>query len=278
MNNPQELADKQLEAAIWYIKHKVLLRRIIIGAIIAVDAILILYSVFGVGKDLFFFGDRRQQEAELLRSTIPVIAARGSSRPVDLQLGGVNLLRTGEVTDVVASVQNPNQQWYARFEYVIGLGEETERVSDGFVLPAQERTFIHPLRQSRGTVVFNIENISWRRINHREISDFQAWEAERLNFEVTDAEFVPSAVQGTVSRASFKIKNKSAYNYFEPKFLAMLYRGSRLVAVQSTVVEQFRTGQVREVELSWFDHIGAVSNIEVTPVIDIMDTSVYMPQ
>lgn len=271
--------DKELEAAIWYVKHKVLLRRLVIGAIITIDVILVLYSVFGIGKDIFYFSSRRQQEAELLSSTIAATGGE-SARPADLQLGGVSLLRAGEVTDVIARVQNSNQQWYARFEYVIGLGEEVERATDGFLLPGEEQTFIHSLRQGDGTVVFNIENISWHRINRREIPDFQVWRAERLNFEVTESEFLPSVIQGqgTVGRARFVIKNKSAYSYFEPKFVVMLYRGSRLVAVQNTIVEQFHTGETRAVELSWFDQIGAVSNIEVIPVIDILDNSVYMPQ
>lgn len=278
MNEDRNLANAQLEAAIWYVKHKLILRRIVIGLIVAVDAALMLYAGFGVGRDLFHFGTRREQEFELLKTAVPVSTAAQTSGPADLQLRGVELLRIGEVTDIIARVQNPNLQWYVRFQYTMGLGDETETFDDGFLLPGQEGTLLRSLRGASGTVVFNVESVSWRRVNRHEIPDFEVWRAERINFEVSKAQFSPAAVEGkgSVSRAQFIIKNKSAYSYVAPRFLILLYRGSRLAAIQSTVIDRFRTGEEREVAVSWFDRVGAVSNIEVVPVIDIMDEGVYM--
>lgn len=280
MPDEQSLQEKELQAAMWYVTHKSILRRVIIGLIIAVDAALLLYSLFGVGKDVFSIPDRRKQEFELLRAALPQGMGSASAGPQDLQLGGVELLQAGEVTDVLARVKNPNPQWYVRFEYVIGLGDAVERSTDGFLLPGEERPIVRTLRGATGTVVFNIENVSWRRINTHDIPDFETFRKEHLDFEVKDPEFLPSVVEGkgTVSRARFTLINKTAYSYFAPKFLVLLYRGSKLVGIQSAVADRFKTGETRPVEVSWFDRIGAVSNIEVVPEIDILDQNSYMQQ
>lgn len=277
MANEGNIAETQLEAAVWYVKHRTLLRVIVLVLIVGVDAVLVLYSVFGVGRDLLSFGKRKEQEFELLRSAVP-LAAASQAKTLDLQLRGVELLRIGEVTDVVARVQNPNADWYVRFSYVIGLGETTERFDDGFLFPGEEGIFVKSLRGATGTVVFNIENVTWRRINSRDIPDFAAWRDERLNFEVRNPKFTPAVLdgKGEVSRATFTLINHTGYGYKSAKFLVLLYRGSRLLAVQQTHLDLFGAGEQRDVTLSWFDRVGAVSNIEVVPAIDIMDQEVYL--
>ena len=279
MANGDELSEQQLEAAIWYVKHKARLRKILLGSILVLDVIVVGYALFGMGRDLVSSPTRRAQEFELLRAHLPQSLSQSVSRPVDLQLGGVEFLQSGQVTDVLARVRNPNPQWYVRFSYTLGIGDRTERATDGFLLPGEERPLFRSFRGAGGgTVVFNLEDMQWRRINPREIPDFAAFKNEHLNFEAKGVQFFPSVVegQGRVSRAAFTLVNKTAYNYAEPKFLVLLYRGSRLIGIQSAVLERFTSGQERNVEVSWIDGVGAVTNVEVLPEIDIMNPEVYM--
>lgn len=279
MPDDEQLSQQQLEAAIWYVKHKARLRKILLGSILVLDVIVVGYALFGAGRDLVSSPTRRAQDFELLRVNLPQSLSQSVSRPVDLQLGGVEFLQSGGVTDVLARVRNPNPEWYVRFSYTLGIGDRVERATDGFLLPGEERPVFRSFRGvGGGTVVFNLEDIEWRRINPREILDFAVFKNEHLNFEVKEVQFIPSVVegQGRVSRASFNLVNKTAYNYAEPKFLVLLYRGSRLIGIQSTVLERFTSGQERKVEVSWIDGIGAVTNVEVLPEIDIMNPDVYM--
>lgn len=275
----QDFTERHIEGVIWYVAHKQLLKRLVIGAVVVVDVALVLFALFGAGRDFALLPSRRQQDLELLKTTIPWSTIRAASLPAELELGGVELLRVGGVVDVVARVRNSNPRWYARFDYTIGLGDNVEKNIGGFLLPGEERTLFRSIRGGGGTVVFNIENVTWRRINPREISNFESWRAERMNFETKDAQFIPAVISEnnkTVSRAKFTITNKSAYSYVEPGFLVLLYRGSRLLAIQKTVLENFESGQTRQVEVSWFDQVGAISNIEIVPDIDIMDEGVYL--
>ncbi len=279
MPDSLDLSEKQIEAAIWYVKHKAVLRKTALGIILALDGALLLYSGFGVGREFLFSGARKQQELELLTSNISSGTLRAGNRPVDLRLGGVELLRSGVVTDVVARVQNPNPQWYAKFSYTIGIGDQTLRREDGFLLPLEERPFVHTIRQAgSGTMVFNIENVSWRRIDPKTIPDVSAWRKERLNFEVKNQKFTPAVVEGkgSISRATFSLFNNTAFGYASANFIVLLFQGSQLQGVQGLTVDQFHSGETRDLELSWVDRVGAISNIEVVPAIDIMDKGVYI--
>ncbi|MBI2552227.1 hypothetical protein HYW17_02955 [Candidatus Uhrbacteria bacterium] len=279
MPSDSELSEKQLGTAIWYVKHRAVLRKAALGIILALDGALIVYSGWGVGQELLFSNKRKLQDLELLKTAIPGEAARLANRPVDLQLGGIELLRSGEVTDVLARVQNPNPEWSAEFSYTIGIGDELQRVENGFLLPQEERPFIRTLRSAgAGTLVFNIENLSWRRINPKEIPDVAKWRQERLDFEVQDPKFIPAVVEGkgSVGRATFSLINKTAFGYVAADFLVLLFQGSRLQGAQGVTVDEFRSGQTRKLELTWIDRLGAISNIEVVPIIDLMNPEVYL--
>lgn len=275
MAEDQKLTEGQLKAAIWYVKHRAILRKIGLGVFIALDAALIGTALFLIVRDIVALPLRRATETELSSGN----SVSPSSPPLDLQLGGVEFLQSGAVTDVVARVRNPNAQWSVRFAYTLGLGGQSIRQENGFLLPGEERPFFHAFRASAGGApVFNLENLEWRRVSPNPILDFSEFRTSHLNFELKDTQFLPSVLEGrgTVGRATFTLINKTAYSYAEPKFIVLLYRASRLVGIQSIVLQNFTAGQVRKAEVSWIDGIGAVSKIEVVPEIDVLAAEVYM--
>jgi len=275
MDTNNQLSDKELEAGIWYVVHRRLLRRIGIIAFIVFDCLLVAFVLWRVGRDLWALPDRPRQAQELVNSGV----RQENERPQDLVLGGVESLQRGEVVDVITHVRNPNANWYVHFSYTIGIGDKVTEVSDGFLLPGEERIFHSTVRGGRGSLVFTIGAPSWKRIDLHEIPDLAAWQSTRLNFQVKNATFLPSVVEttkGTIARATVILKNNTAYSYVEPKFLVLLYRSGRLAGIAEVVIENFKTGETRTSEVSWFDSIGAVSNVEVVPVIDILDPTVYL--
>lgn len=276
--NERDITGRQIEAAIWYIKHKALLRRVAFIVIGAIDALLIVFVLFGYGRDILLLPERRAQELDLLKTTIASHGPALVSAVQQLELGGVELIRTGDVTDVIARVRNPNPDWRARFSYSIGMGDKTITISNGFLLPLEERPFFHSVRGGSGEAIFTIERLRWHRIDTHEIVDFVSWQKERLQFEINDVRFIPSLIEGKgiVSRAQFTVVNTTGYGYYAPTFLVVLYQGSRVVGIQSVVLNELKSGQVRPVEVSWFDRVSAVSKVEVLPVIDILDPGVYL--
>lgn len=275
MDGDHEITERQIETAIWYVKHKALLRQGGLVLALAVDVILGSYVLWNIGRD-FIAGPSRTNQEIALSDTLPI---SGGKHPLDLELGGVEIVNDGAVMDLVARVHNPNLRWLARFEYVIGIGEKIETQA-GFLLPGESRPFIYTLRgASSGLPIFRIGNLSWKQLRAQDIPDATAWISERMNFKVLKTEFTPAIIQGggqSLSRAKVTIANKSGYGFIEPKFIILLYRGENLVGVQSAVLERFAPATERELEVSWVDHLGAVSNIEVVPEVDLFDGTVYL--
>lgn len=267
----ENLTDKDLQAAIWYVKHKVLLRRIGVAVVFALATVAWAYTLFGIARDFLGFGQRRTLEQQLTQTPVGEL-----QKPADLELGSVEILSAGEFTDLVVRVRNPNAQWSAQFSYTIGLGDEARDEPNGFLLPNEDRPFVGTFKaRSSGQPIFNIGKVSWRRIDAHTIPDFEAYKTERLNFAYENVEFAPAALE-KVSRAKFTLVNKTAYSYHEPRFIVLLYRGRKLVGAQRTIVDKLVSGERRTVEVSWFDRIGAVSNIEVVPEIDILNPAEYL--
>ena len=237
MAGDKNLSETQLEAAIWYVRHKLLLMRLGLGALMALAAVFWAYTLFGIGRDFLGFGQRRTVEQQLTATLADEV-----QKPADLELGGVEILSAGEFTDLVVRVRNPNTQWYAQFQYTIGVGEEIRDEPTGFLLPGEERPFVGTFRaRASGQPIFNIGKVSWRRIDPHNITDFEAYKNERLNFAYENQEFVPAVVEGagTVSRARFTLINKTAYSYHEPRFIVLLHRGSKLVGAQRILFADF---------------------------------------
>lgn len=277
MEDPQ-LGERQLTAALWFVNHKHVLRRILIIALGVIIAAFWGYVIFAVARDIFQIPARRAIEQELLRSGTSLAGYVKAAAPQEIGLAGVETLLSGEISDVIVRLQNPNLVWHARFRYTIGVGAGQAVARDGFLLPGEKRIFFNSFRGARGTPDFRIENVSWFRMDSHQTSDAEAFKEEHLGFEVQNAAFVPAQAgeRGATDRASFTITNKTAYGFFEPKFLVFLYRGERLVGVQNTILDQFKSGETRNIEVSWFERIGAVSRVEVIPEIDIFDPEVYM--
>ena len=213
MSSDPEIAERQIEAAIWYVKHKARLRKIFLGTMLAFDILVGGYVLLRVGQDLVSLPIRRAQDAELLQNNFPQRVSDSTAHPMDLQLGGVEFLQSGQVKDVFARVHNPNLQWSVHFSYTLGMGEQVAQAVDGFLLPGEERPLFHSFRGSGGgATVFTIDKVQWRRINAHEIPDFAQFRQEHLNFETKEVQFLPAVVegQGRVSRATFSITNKTA--------------------------------------------------------------------
>ncbi len=280
MEQGDELREQGLTAALWFVNHRIVLRKILIIALAAVCAGFWGYAIFGIARDIFQISSRRASEQELLNSGAALSGHAKASAPEQIALEGVETLSSGEVTDVIVRLRNTNANWHAKFRYTLAMGAEHSVHGDGFLLPGEERIFFNSFRGGGISAPdFRIGNVSWSRIDSRTAPDLAAFTAEHLNFDVQNPVFVPAQMTAGkigADRATFTITNKTAYGFYQPKFLVLLYRGERVVGVQSTVLDNFKSGETRNVEVSWFDRVGAVSRVEAAPEIDIFDAEAYL--
>jgi hypothetical protein len=96
---------------------------------------------------------------------------------------------------------------------------------------------------------------------------------------VSDARFRPPAPDDPlkVSRATFNVKNDTAFGYWRVSFFVILWSGSSIVGANSVTISDLRPGETREVAVSWFNEIHGVTRVEVVPEVNIFDDRVYIP-
>ena len=184
--------------------------------------------------------------------------------------------------DFASSLRNPNTDWYATFDYFFSVQGEDSEKQKGFILPGEEKPLVFSAYVSEerpARVEVFLKNIVWRRVDAHQIADYQKWQDERLHFSFEDIRFSTDVMIGTktIGQLAFRVKNETAFNYWEPEFLLLLIRGNTLAGISSTTLREFMAGEEREVQVNWFGTLPAVSKIEIIPSLFLFDPTVYMP-
>ena len=269
----------------WWISHRERLKRIGLGVWIALDLFLVAFALW-VFVDTFLI--RYESERGLLRSmlvenpnTLYTNSQALSARPLTID-GAPTILASGDgAYDFVGFVTNPNKDWRAEVAYQFTYGaEESTEPEMALVYPNETRPILALGVESArpANAKLRVLSLRWHRIDPHAIPDFSAWKAERLNLVVADAEF--SGISGggeTLGRSTFSVTNRSAFGYWSVPLAVLLKRGSAIVGVSTTSLEQLEAGETRRVNLTWFESIPGVGEIEVVPLQNLFDASNDLP-
>jgi len=278
-----DLSEKQLKLATWYVGHKVLLKRILIGFLIVFSVVFLGYGLYGIINYYFIEGPKFIETTKELSSPIDYSAARARLQPQGLGAGAVSVLSSGkEKYDLVIKISNPNSNWLVNFDYNFVIDGQPLPAQKGFILPGEEKFLLALSVESKvkpRQASLEISSFNWQRVDAREISDYVAWRDERLNFAMEEVKFLPAVIRDkiAVSRVSFKAKNLTVYSFWNVGFYIFLYRGSSLAGVNYVTLGEFVSGQTRPVEVSWFEPLPSVTQVKVIPEVNIFDKNVYMP-
>lgn len=282
-SNFENFSEQQLKAANWYVSHKILLKKILIGFLIVFCAGFLGYGVYGLINYYFIEGPEFTRMTREWVGQSDLEAIRAKFRPENLEAGGVTIISAGkEKYDLVAGLYNPNPSWRAEFDYTFVIDGQELSPQSGFILPGEEKFLLNLNAESKAKprrAELEISNLMWQRVDAHEIPDYATWRDLRLNFVFEDVKFSPAVVRDsiTVSRASFNVKNSTAFSFWDVGFHILLYRGNSLAGANFIRLEEFVSGQTRPVEVSWFEPLSSVTQVKVFPEVDIFDRSVYMP-
>jgi len=278
-----DFSEGQLKFASWYVSHKLLLKKIFIGFLIGLNVIFWGYGLYGLVIHYFIEGPRLDQALRELGRSPDLAAIRALIEPQSLEIGTVSILSGGKGKyDLSAKVSNQNPAWRTEFDYNFVADGKALPVRHGFILPNEEKLLINLGAESTARIrsaSIEISNLRWSRVDAHEISDYEAWSSERLNFVFENVKFSPAVITDgiTVSRVTFNARNLTAYSFWDVGFYIFLYRGSSLVTINYITLEEFISGQTRQVEVSWFESLPTVTQVKVVPEVNIFDPKVYMP-
>jgi hypothetical protein len=279
----EQLTESKLSYGYWWVTHKVKVRMWTSIALAIFDFIFIGYAVFGFAD--WYFGSgavERNSLTTLTTSLTDFNYFNQKAAPQQLAVDNPIVLMAGEGTyDLAANATNPNTQWLAEFDY--GFGGTSGPMQHGYLLPG-ETSWLTQLGVKSASQPdagqFAMQNLVWHRINaHVAPPDYATWSAARLKFDISAAAFVPPAPTDpiAVSRAQVTVTNDTGFGYYAVPFFVTLLSGSTVVGINEVTISDFRPGDQRQVEASWYADLPNVTSVEAIPKVNILDDSVYIP-
>ena len=285
--DPEGLSVGKLETGLWFLKNRK-------KFLYALYAILITISVISWSIFFYSFGHYiligMVEDSKMLdgltrfNNAIPIILQRQKAQPILVQVPTI-LNSNGAKTDFVTKIINPNLTHWAEFKYVY-------RDSDGniiaehenFVLPNGSKHLLslgHEGFGSGADINFEFSDISWGRVTAHDYPDWETYLAEHLNIEISDEKFIPAAStilteSLSLNEVSFTAKNLSAYNYYDVNFIILLSDNTRIISANQYFLENFLSGESRDIILTWPGRLGRVRQIDIIPEVNITDEQVYI--
>ncbi len=280
-----EFTSSELRWGEWYVRHKILLHKILVRTLLVWCIATVGYSLgyFVYYYSYGYFQDEKmasQQITELsnLKNTNILFQAR------DLQFGNIEVYNSvsKDLFDFSARVVNPNERIAAIVTYkFVFSGGETE-LAQTILLPGSKRPIAYFGFESNSYPAnprIVIEDVTWKRISTHLIEDPTKFIADRTNFLVENFQYTRSSRSEGIPNniLEFDIFNNTAYNYWEPAFYIELIRGNRTVGIIYYLATEFRAREKRHVDLRSYIENFEVSNIKVWPTVNVFDDNEYLP-
>jgi hypothetical protein len=279
--NNFDMSEKQLKFAYWFVTHKILLKRIFFVVSFTISSLLLLYGIYGFVDYFLISGPKERKLISQLPKTLINQEVIYRQRAQSLEILNTYLLPSAGKYDIVAKIRNPNDKWYAEFDYNFLVDGKEVGARKSFILPKEEK-FVFELAfeapQGAKTVSLSINNIQWRKINPHQIPDYSEWAKVHLNFPVFDISFdgAVKTDQKIFSEANFKVTNSTAFDFWQVNFKVILYRGPVIAGVNFVTVDRFYVGERRGLVARWYEPIFGVTRVEVYPEVNVFDKKNYI--
>jgi hypothetical protein len=280
----ENITEKQLKLGYWFVTHKLKLRKWLVISLIVPSVALWLFAIGMVVKlYLVDYNHFRQMEREMPLDLVNPYALE-AAQPKALSVKPVQTFEgTRGATDAVVEVTNPNKNFWATWSGRFVATGATTTAKTEFILPGETKQVMDLGIESPApsNVRYDLRDVAWHKIDRHLIPDYDEYRDNRLRFEIKDVAWSSAASADgseTITRVTFTVTNRSAYSFWSVRFLADLYRGTALAAVNSVELAEFETGQTRTVEMVWVQDLKAISKVEITPEVNILDENVRMPQ
>jgi len=286
--DPEGLTINKLKFGFWFVKNKRYFRLFFIIFLITVSAVSWTYSIYGFTYYLL----KGMEEDNKIITNLAQINIFNSDfinrlKPVNLQILPVKVLDlyNGKY-DLAVKVNNLNPKHWAEIEYSFLTSAEEVGRGNNFILPAESKYFLSLSQALKsgdtGNVKFNIINLSWHRLDAREMPDWYKCRDDHLNGMTIDNEkFIPATDDNLFNKAKinyfeFDFANNTPYNYWDIDFNIILYRQGDIVGVNRYKLEEVMSEQKKTVNIGWLGSFGLVNSTEVIPEVNIMKDDIYI--
>lgn len=284
--DPEGLTLEKMEVGLWLVKHRQHMINILRG-------FLILICVLTWGRFLYTFGHYVVAGMRADQKNIAVIVNTdiighdyfSVRSPREISSGSVELIKSADDKyDLAVEISNENKEHWANFDYYFKIGDREFGHNQGFILPGEKKYILNLNKDSAdlgGGVLMKISRIDWTRVDPHKYYDWDNYRNDHLNISVSGVKFTPA--QATVlteklhlNDLSFTVTNKTPFNYWQVNFNILLFGHNRILGVNNHTLNNFMSGETRDVSVTWPGVVGSVDNIVITPDIDITRDDIYI--
>lgn len=274
------LGGKDFKWGVWYVKHRLLLYKILVGLLGALAGVLIIWGLVGWGAYLITGWQRdRVMEWQLTQFTNYTVYHPLLSAP-PLEVGATTIWEGGvNKYDLVTTVTNPSDRFVATLKYYYLVNGTSTPVSLVSILPGQTMPVVsYGVVDYPGSAELVFSELAWKRVP-KKVTNVASWQEERLQFLINNFSFVPAQTDSSANAHAvrFDLTNNSAYGYVEAEFNVGLTQGGILVGMKPLSMSNFKTQETRAVDMRLYAGSTVVDGVVLYPVINVYDQSVYLP-
>ncbi len=278
-----EFTNKRLKFSEWYVRNKILLRKIFIGVLLGWSIITISIGLFVWGKYLLFdYTKDEQQVAEMSQNLVSQIEINRQA-PEELNVGNQWIFNSSKNKyDLAVEITNPNSRWIAELTYRFSYSGTVTKEYTSMILPGADRfvvAFGIDAPRTPSGVSFEMVDMVWKRINPHDVNDPLVFMSQRLIFSTDEVNFISARREDslTAHQIIFDIKNNSLFSYTEVPFIAVFTRNSRLTGFAPVLVDTFLGAETRRIEMTSFMDRLDLDDVELQPLLNVFDDGVYLP-
>ena len=278
------LSNRTLRLSEWYVRHADQLKKIFTGILIAWCAVSIGIGLVGWGYYLFAgYPHVENILNDLGRARINTPAIHEALGPRALEPVQVEAFKnTPGKYDFLAHIKNSNRQWIGMITYEFNYGGGKTAPRTATVLPGKTQTagaFGEAVEFFPSNVRMTITKTDWQHVNPHKIFDPKAYIESHVAFDVAHFTFSPADKTAGIAtnRMAFDVTNNSAYSFWEPIFHVLYMNSGQVVGAKEISIASFKAGETRHVEISTLENTGRIDAIELIPLVNPFDESVFIP-
>lgn len=275
--------NRWLAFGFWYQERKAMLVKVLVRALIAVNALFWLYTLYGVALLVLDMRASGRRTAELIAPLSDVAALHQANAPEPLAILGITVLPSAlesniaaaSRADFLARVQNPNPDWIMDVEYAFRWeGGETE-TNRWLVLPGNE-TFLAVIGAAVSGLPGAAEaelvtSIAWERVKDPSIL---VRPADALSGILVETSEVNS--YNNITDLSAVVANQSQYTIIGPTFVLVAARfGGEPLAVWVQKSDALPSGGSITSQRRFLRPIPGSLDVSVYPNIDAWSQGTY---
>ena len=285
-NDPEGLTVRKMSIGLWLVANRKNFRIILTGFLLLIIFITWGNFIFTFGRHVFF-GIKQDQKlfSEMLLYNQDLFNYLQSKPLKNLIFSDAESIKIEEGRyDFYIKISNPNEKYWAHFDYVFLAGNTKTRQASGFILPNETKYIVllgADIENAGGNPSLKIEQMNWQEVDYHTFKDWEKFAAYHLKINTDNIRYTPAQASNlsekiSINSLDFSATNNTAYNYWDIAFVALLFNDNRIIGVNRYAANRFLSGQTQNISITWPENIGRVSNTMVIPEIDITRDDIYI--